>query len=271
MPATVETVLFVYLTKAFWLLFSPVSLTLILWGLAFLLSFTRWRRTMRVLAFLGVGILAISTCTNAGDLAIRPLETRFARPPEPPGIDGIIVLGGGMDSSLTSRSGGWELNQNGDRFVEALRLALRHPEAKVLASGGTAVGVDAAESEAAAAGRFFADFGIAPERLLLEDKSRNTEENAQFSLSLAAPKAGETWLLVTSGFHMPRSVGLFRRAGFAVVPWPTDYYTAVDIGPQISIGRGLDNLNTTSVAVREWAGLLGYWLAGKIDSPLPGP
>lgn len=263
--------MFVYLTKAFWLLFSPVSLALILSGLAFLLSFTGWRRTMRVFALLGLAILGAATCTNLGDMMIRPLETRFQRPAEPAHIDGIVVLGGGMDSTVTSRTGSWELNQNGDRFVEALRLALRHPEARILASGGTAIGVDANESEAAAAGRFFEAFGIAPERLLLEEQSRNTEENAQMSLALAAPKPGETWLLVTSGFHMPRSVGLFRRAGFTIVPWPTDYYTAEDAGPRLSIGRGLDNLNTTSVAVREWAGLVGYWLAGKIDTVLPAP
>ena len=57
----------------------------------------------------------------------------------------------------------------------------------------------------------------------MERNSRNTLENAEFSKAMAAPKAGERWLLVTSAFHMPRSVGLFRKAGFDVEPYPVDW------------------------------------------------
>lgn len=263
--------MFVYVTKIFWMLFSPLSLSMLLVALGLVLSFTRWRGTTRVAIVLGLGLLTLATVTNIGDLLIRPLETRFSRPAEPARIDGIVVLGGGMDSAVTSAMGGWELNQSGDRFVEALRLALHHPEAKVLVSGGVAVGALGNVAEAISGGRFFSAFGIAPDRLLLEDKSRNTEENAQFSEALAAPKPGETWLLVTSAFHMPRAMGLFRKAGFTVVPWPADYYTGADAGFGLKIGNGLDNLQTTNIAVREWVGLVGYWATGRIDSVLPGP
>ena len=47
----------------------------------------------------------------------------------------------------------------------------------------------------------------------MERRSRNTQENAEFSRALAAPKPGERWLLVTSAFHMPRSVGLVSQGG----------------------------------------------------------
>ena len=56
-------------------------------------------------------------------------------------------------------------------------------------------------------------------------KSRNTVENAVFSMDLAKPQPGERWLLVTSGYHMPRAIGIFRRAGFAVEPYPVDWRT----------------------------------------------
>jgi uncharacterized SAM-binding protein YcdF (DUF218 family) len=263
--------MFVYVTKIFWMLFSPLSLSMLLVALGLVLSFTRWRRTTRVAIVVGLGLLTLCVVTNIGDVLIRPLETRFSRPTEPAHIDGIVVLGGGMDAAVTSAMGGWELNQSGDRFVEALRLALHHREAKVLVSGGVAVGSLGNEPEAVSGGRFFAAFGIAPDRLLLEDKSRNTEENAQFSEALAAPKPGETWLLVTSAFHMPRAMGLFRKAGFAVVPWPTDYFTGADAGFGLKLGNGMDNLQTINIAVREWVGLVGYWATGRIDSVLPGP
>ena len=80
-------------------------------------------------------------------------------------------------------------------------------------------------NEAEVALKLFESFGIARERLTPEDKSHNTVENALFSKALAAPKPGERWLLVTSAYHMPRAIGIFRRAGFAVEAYPVDWRT----------------------------------------------
>ena len=77
--------------------------------------------------------------------------------------------------------------------------------------------------EADFAADIFEGLGVASSRLLMERQSRNTQENAEFSKAMVAPKPGERWLLVTSAFHMPRSVGLFRKAGFAVEPYPVDW------------------------------------------------
>ena len=72
----------------------------------------------------------------------------------------------------------------------------------------------------------------------MERRSRNTQENAEFSKALVAPKEGERWLLVTSAFHMPRSVGLFRKAGFAVEPYPVDWRVSWGWGsPQVFARR----------------------------------
>ena len=97
------------------------------------------------------------------------------------------------------------------------------------------------------------------------------EENAEFSKALVAPKAGERWLLVTSAFHMPRSVGLFRKAGFAVEPYPVDW-RAGGRGDLVAISPiAVDGLERTDIAVREWIGLIAYWATGKIDELFPGP
>ena len=65
--------------------------------------------------------------------------------------------------------------------------------------------------------------GLAAGRVIYEERSRNTSENAEFSLAIARPQPGETWLLITSAFHMSRAVGSFRRAGWNVVPYPVDF------------------------------------------------
>jgi uncharacterized SAM-binding protein YcdF (DUF218 family) len=163
------------------------------------------------------------------------------------------------------------LNRSGDRFAEALRLALRYPDAKLVVTGGAGVFFTGADTEAEAGARFFTDFGIAADRIVMEPRARNTEENAQFTRDLIAPAAGDTWLLVTSAYHMPRSVGLFRRAGFPVVPWPADYFSTGKESFRLKIDQPAENLSVTTLAVREWLGLLAYRVTGRIDEILPAP
>ena len=118
-------------------------------------------------------------------------------------------------------------------------------------------------SEASLAARLFESFGIAKERITLEDQSRDTLENARFTKALVQPKSGERWLLVTSAHHMPRSVGLFRSEGFAVEAFPVDYRTrgAIDmLRPFSTLG---DGLRRTDTAMREWVGLFIYWASGR--------
>jgi DUF218 domain len=67
---------------------------------------------------------------------------------------------------------------------------------------------------------------LSRDRIIVERKSRNTTENAAFTKQLVMPKPGERWLLVTSAMHMPRAVGVFRKAGFAVDAYPVGYQTA---------------------------------------------
>ena len=70
---------------------------------------------------------------------------------------------------------------------------------------------------------------------------------------------------------MPRSVGLFRKVGFAVIPWPVDYRTSGTEGIGLFRDNPADSLQNTTMALREWIGLVGYWLSGRIDTVFPGP
>jgi uncharacterized SAM-binding protein YcdF (DUF218 family) len=264
--------MFFYLSKIFWFVAQPLNLAILL-TLAGLLGAVAGRRRLSIsavaTAFL---VLALSAWTSLGALMLGPLEERFQRPTNlPEKIDGIIVLGGGLEGAINLARGGYEMNSGGDRFVEAASLARRFPSARILVSGGTGAIILKEEGDADTAPRLLAALGIAPERLILENRSRNTAENAEFSKELAGPGPGETWLLVTSAYHMPRSVGLFRKVGFPVIPWPSDYRTSGREGVGFFRDNEVDALKNTTLAVREWIGLLAYWLSGRIDSVLPGP
>jgi uncharacterized SAM-binding protein YcdF (DUF218 family) len=114
-------------------------------------------------------------------------------------------------------------------------------------------------------------FGVATERILLEDRSRNTAENAAFTRELLQPKAGERWLLITSAQHMPRAVGCFRNVGFRIEPYPLDWQSAGWAISSMSISTLGDGLTRTDGAVHEWLGLIVYRMTGRTNELFPGP
>jgi uncharacterized SAM-binding protein YcdF (DUF218 family) len=263
--------MFFYLSKVFWFFIQPLNLTifLLLAGLvAAMIGRRRLAVTGSVLAFL---ILGLSAWTSLGAMMLNPLEERFARPPLPEKVDGIVVLGGGFEGAINLARGGYELNSGGDRMVETAILARRFPTARVVVSGGTGELFLEGEGDAATAPRLLTAFGVTADRLILENKSRNTYENAVFTKELVTSKPGETWLLVTSAFHMPRAKALFDKAGFATIPWPVDYRTTGREGIGLFRDNPADSLQVTTMAIREWIGLFAYWISGRIDQPFPAP
>jgi uncharacterized SAM-binding protein YcdF (DUF218 family) len=158
------------------------------------------------------------------------------------------------------------LNDAADRMIEALRLAQQHPDLPVIFSGGNGDVFPSSrhETEAELARRFFEGFKIAPPRLRLEDRSRNTLENAVFTAGLVQPQRDQRWVLVTSAFHMPRARALFEAQGFRIIPRPGDFRTS---GPQDYwqiFAKPSDGLRRLDMAAKEWVGLGISWLRGDI-------
>jgi uncharacterized SAM-binding protein YcdF (DUF218 family) len=263
--------MFFLVSKIFWLLAQPLSVVFLLMLGAILSLF--WGRKRLALSALILGLLvhgAVSF-TNLGYLIMQPLEDRFAVPaPRPTSVDAIIMLGGAtLERPSTARQTA-ELNDAGDRLTTTLWLAQIYPTAKIFISGGSGAMTDEGEAEATTAERFFLSFGISPDRLVLEGESRNTDENVANTKVLLGDSGEGTLVLVTSAFHMPRSVGIFEKAGISVIPWPTDYRTP---GPQwlgFDIANPVQNVNVSTAAIKEWVGLVIYHLTGKTSELLPG-
>lgn len=263
--------MFFLLSKVFWFFAQPLNMAIVLLLAGLLAGFFGLRRLQRAGTVVAVLVLVLSVWTSFGAIIIEPLQARYQRPAAPGQVAGIVVLGGGMEGAINLARGGYELSTAGDRFVETAILARRYPDAKVVVSGGAGELILEGEGDAVTAERLLTALGVAKERLVLETESRNTYENAVFTRKLVTPKPGETWLLVTSAFHMPRSKALFDKAGFPTVPWPVDYRTSGKEGVGLFTDNAIDALETTTVAAKEWIGLFAYWLTGKIDQPFPGP
>lgn len=263
--------MFFFASKVFWLLVQPTSLVLllILVGLALLL----WRRRKSAVAALGLAAMlqVLVAFTSLGYVLIQPLEDRFAVPAEPPEqVGAIIMLGGATMARPSTARGIAELNQAGDRLTTTLRLAQLYPDARIVLSGGAGFLMGETESEAETMRRFLVGLGVADDRLVLEGESMNTAENASFTRDMLEAGEGAV-LLVTSAFHMPRSVGIYRQEGIEVVPWPTDYRSAGNQGFGLDIANLNQNLETATIAIREWIGLLAYHWTGRTNELLPAP
>jgi uncharacterized SAM-binding protein YcdF (DUF218 family) len=257
-------------SKIFWLFASPLHLALILLVAGLLLS-RRWRHG-RAWALGAAAALLLVVFTPVSALLLRPLEDRFpTRSAIMPPPKGIIVLGGALDERVSAARDQVALNEAGERMTAGATLARLYPQAILVFSGGSGALIDNSAKEADAARRLWRELGVPDSQMVFEDRSRNTFENAAFTKKLVDPKPGETWLLVTSAYHMPRSIGIFRAQGMNPVAFPVDYRTfgnAEDWKPPADGSLAIRNFET---AVREWIGLLAYRLTGKSDALLPAP
>ena len=251
------------LSKIGWLFAEPSRVLLI----AALAAAVAGRRGRAVL-FAALGLVAFFAIVPVGGLALARLEATFAPMPAPASVDGILVIGGSIDSKLFSRWPASGLNPAVARLYEAARLAKAYPNARLLDIGGPDFLDPGRRSEADEAADVLVAFGVPRARIEIERASRNTYENAVNAAAIARPKPGETWVLVTSAFHMPRAVGCFRVAGFAPLADPVDYRWLGENGLGFDVSGGL---GTFDLAVHEYFGLVGYRWLGRTDALWPSP
>ena len=264
--------MFFVLSKVFYFLVTPSNLLILLsFAGVLLLVGTTLRRTGAAAALFGTVGLILAGFGPLSELALLPLEQRFpAWPADGPAPTGIIVLGGGIESGLSEARGQVVVNDAGERPIYFADLARRYPQARLAFSGGSGL-VGGGQSEADTVSQHADTLGLPRSRLILENRSRNTQENAAFSANILHPKPGERWLLLTSAWHMPRAVGCFRQAGFTVDAFPVDYRTRGWSDALRIHGFSSDGLLQLDLAVKEWIGLVAYRLAGYTPDWLPAP
>ncbi len=258
--------------KLAWMAAKPGMLLTIglLGGVLLLWRRRQWRAGRALLTgVMGVGLALMLLQPGAALLWL--LENHFpANPPLPAQVDGIIVLGGAVDPLRSRERAQVNVNDSGERLLEFARLAQRFPQARLVFTGGSGDPFQQDLKEAALMPPLLQALGVDPARVLFEDQSRTTFENARLSRPLAQVGPGETWVLVTSARHMPRAVASFRAAGWPVIAWPADFRTdpVFDWQPGLDLVRTLGSLEA---GLYEWAGLTWYRLSGKTQELLPAP
>jgi uncharacterized SAM-binding protein YcdF (DUF218 family) len=265
--------LFFVLSKTLGIMLLPTNLLIGLGLVGAVLLKTRLVRLGRKLLIASVVLLGICGFSPIGNWLLYPLEQRFPPWDAARGApEGIVVLGGGIDADVSAAHRTAAFTSSSGRIIAAAALAYRYPKARIIYSGGSAnLVTDDAAKEADYVLAVFESLGVSRDRITSERLSRNTFENAEFSKELAAPKNNERWLLVTSAYHMPRSIGIFRKIGFVVEPYPADWRLAGAADLLKFSVLSVETLAHTDMALREWTGLAAYRISGKTNAFFPGP
>ncbi len=265
--------LFFVASKLFWALAAPSTALTLLIGIGAVALVLGRLKTARWLIVTGAALLALAAHTPLGELLLLPLEQRFQRPSNLTADDfeGIIVLGGAVDPDTTAMRKAFDVNEAGERLIATAILAKRFPGKPILLSGGSGRLRGPLADEARAKRDLLTSIGLPRGRLILEDRSRNTAENARYAAEALGDRAKRPWLLITSAFHMPRAVGSFRTAGVNVIPWPVDWRAEPRWVIPFLETRGAAGLARVDLAVRAYIGLVAYRLSGRTNTLYAGP
>jgi uncharacterized SAM-binding protein YcdF (DUF218 family) len=264
-----DALMFFLLSKTVAFLLLPSNFLILLGLFGVILMAARRKRAGLSLVLTSVVLLAIAGWWPTGSFLTHTLESRFPPWKATRAPDGIVVLGGAINSRLSREYGEAVLGDEGDRILAMARLAHAYPATRIIYSGGDASLRGNRSPETNFVAPSLEGLGIPTDRVMLEPGSRNTAENAAFTKELVKPKPGELWLLVTSAQHMPRAIGCFRRVGFLVEAYPVGWRTARDyLSVPSTFGDALARFDSAS---HEWFGLLVYWMTGRTSELLPSP
>ena len=206
-----------------------------------------WGKALSASSFL---LFSLMQTTNSYEFLAKNLENYYPIPEiQQEEIEGFILLGDtyNLKQSTPQKA---IFNLAGSRLFEFIKLAQKYPDKKVVFTG--------TKLEADITKQYFKDFDIQEERMLIDNKARNTEDNAQNVAKLLGGDKYKKWVLVTSAFHMKRSAALFKDVGVNITPYPVDFH--VSESPSLSLSKA-GNIFYFAI-IKEYMGLLALWRKG---------
>jgi len=260
----------IFLSKFLPLFLYPTGMITLL----IVLTLVFWKKRRLSLAFLLLAFLILLIAGNkytATSLA-RTLEWQY--PPLADGIqaDVIVLLGGGTEPDVPPRSM-VELNSAGDRVLYGFKLYQEDTAPVILLSGGDIDFLDDSPSTPADDMAILLEMlGVPQEDLLIQNASLNTQQDAEFSCKIIKEKGYKKVILVTSAFHMPRSMALFEGQGCPVIPAPVDFSITENSWEAlthpnieefvINLLPSYAHLSTVTKTMKEYFGMWYYHLSG---------
>ncbi len=254
--------MFFFLSKLLPGLLFPYPLFLILCALAL------WRlpagRFRRIFGIVFVSVFLASTYASAS-LLLGSLERRYPtlRTAEAEKADAIVVLSG-MVTPSTRPVDRPQFNDAVERILAGKDLLRAGKAPVLLISGGSGLLSNIGRPESIVLKEWLISEGIPENRIIAESESRNTGENAVESARIAKEKGIRKIILVTSAFHMPRSVLCFEKQGFEVQPFPVARYLVDEFPGMEAFFPAPAGMTLSTIALKEYVGIVMYRLKGYL-------
>lgn len=262
--------MFLFLSKLLPLFLYPAGLScaLLVGAIA-----TFWRRPRVSAGLLGtaLGLMIFSSNGWVAETLVRSLESQYRPATDYPKVAAIVILGGATRPPSAPRV--WpEVLEGGDRVLYGARLYKEGYAPKLILTGGRIAWKESTNASEAQDLETLLEFmGIPAAAMILERTSLNTHENAvNVKAILAQEKLDGPILLVTSAFHMPRSMAIFKKEGMMAIAAPTDYLFDESTQSQSFADvllKGLPDAEAThqtTIALKEYVGMVVYRLKGWI-------
>lgn len=261
--------MFFFLSKFLPLFIYPLGLaSLLILAAIFLYRRQSWQRASLIMAFL---LLWLGGNRFVAYSLARPLEWQHLPASAIPPADVIVVLGGGTRTQDHPRPL-TEVGEGGDRVIYATYLYRAGIAPHILVTGGRLPNSEENIADAENMRTLLELFNIPSEAIWLESTALNTYENALYSQSILQERGINRIILITSAIHMPRSVKIFEKRGFEVIPAPTDFEVTESAWNLMTHGTwqnwlillvpNANNLELTTRALKEYIGIFVYGLRG---------
>ncbi len=254
-----------------WILFSklvqlflrPLIWSVVLFLASWFLNSKRWSRKCFISGLLVLFVFSnpflfniVMKSWEGSPIAVEDIQEEY---------DYIILLGG-FTAQKDEKPGAYWVSERGSRLTSALELLQKGKGKQLIISGGTgSIWNTDRLPEAQYNRNYLVEIGIADSLIIMENKSVNTYENALYTKEILDKiNPDSKCLLVTSAFHMKRSMGLFEKMGMDVTPFPTDYLHSELNRPNNIIIPSPKALHGWEILLKEWVGIFTYWIKGEI-------
>ena len=254
-----------YLSKILWLILNPYNFFIfinIITVFLYIYNFKKISVSLFIINFLFLFTISIFPI---GNFLINKIEKEYHFTTQVPDVlDGILVLGGATLPILFKEFNQVSVNGSAERLIESVKIIRKFEKSKIIFSGGSGV-LDRSDLGHAEAAKFFYEtVGVDTQKIIFENRSRNTYENILFTKSIVDPTKNEKWLLITSASHMKRALLVGKKLGWNFIPYAVDFktYKKIKFKPSFNL---LSNLVSFQQASHEWLGLISYYFMNRTE------
>lgn len=240
----------------------PLTIGLLLLILAYSAALLKRRASFHLLFLLAFLSLYLCSIEPVANFLLRPLERRYL-PTKPTELqsDAIVVLAGDLRKKIYPRQ---DVEVHGSRVIKAIRLFKQRAAPIIVMTGGSGDYFDQSVGEAILMKELAVQMGVPEDKIIVETESRNTRENVVYTKQILDKINAKKIILVTSALHLPRSMALFKKIGIDAVPAASDFLATDEKWAPFSFIPDAGALTYSSFAIKEYLGIVVYWLMGWI-------